>query len=158
MGSVNKVILVGNIGRDRRVRDEQQPERASRGSVSPRPAAARTPAPASGKTGRSGTAIVLFGRQATSLKPYLKKGSLIAVDGRLQTRSWQDKDGQKRYMTEVVADRIELIGGRSGGSGGGSGGSSSGGGGRRDEEFGYDEGAPAEQPRSGGSVDDDIPF
>ena len=97
---------------------------------------------------------MLFGRQATSLKPYLKKGSLIAIDGRLQTRSWQDKDGQKRYMTEVVADRVELIGGRQGGGGRG-----------REEEFGGggdDDGpAPADSGARGSAAsgsDDDIPF
>ena len=148
MGSVNKVILVGNIGRDPEYATSSSQNEIARFSLA---------TTSRGKNPNSGEwedqtdwhRIVLFGRQATSLKPYLKKGSLIAIDGKLRTRNWQDKDGQKRYTTEVIADRIELIGGRSGGTGG-----------RRDEDLGggYDEGMPAEAPRGGGPADDDIPF
>jgi single-strand DNA-binding protein len=62
---------------------------------------------------------VLFGRQAETTSQYLKKGSSLLVEGRLQTRSWDGTDGQKRYRTEIVADRIQF-GQRSGGSTGGS--------------------------------------
>ena len=60
--------------------------------------------------------IVVFGRQAETVAQYLKKGSSAYVEGRLQTRSWEDKDGKKNYRTEVVADRVQF-GPRSGGSG-----------------------------------------
>jgi single-strand DNA-binding protein len=152
MGSVNKVILVGHMGRD-----------AEYATTSTQNEIARFSLATTSRTKNSSTGewedktewhrVVLFGRQATSLKPYLKKGSLIAIDGRLQTRSWQDKDGQKRYTTEVVADRIELLGARQGGGGRG-----------RDEEFGGgDDDAPAPadgatRGPAGAGSDDDIPF
>src|SRR5262249_39797090 len=61
--------------------------------------------------------IKLLGKQAESLQDYLKKGKQIYVEGRLETRSWDDKDGQKKYMTEIIADRIQLLGGRGDGGG-----------------------------------------
>ena len=68
--------------------------------------------------------IVVFGRQAETAAQYLKKGSGVFVEGRMQTRSWDDKDGQKKYRTEIVADRIQF-GPRTGGAGHSGGGSSS---------------------------------
>ncbi len=62
--------------------------------------------------------VVVFGRQAETVSQYLKKGSSLLVEGRLQTRSWDGTDGQKRYRTEIVADRIQF-GQRSGGQSGG---------------------------------------
>lgn len=62
--------------------------------------------------------IVVFGRQAETAGQYLKKGQVAAVEGRLQTRSWDGKDGQKRYRTEIVADRIQF-GPKAGGAAGG---------------------------------------
>ncbi len=61
--------------------------------------------------------VVLWGKQAESLQEYLTKGKQIYVEGRLQTRQWDDKDGNKRYTTEIKADRITLLGGGSGGRG-----------------------------------------
>ena len=61
--------------------------------------------------------IVLWGKQAESLQEYLIKGKQIYVEGRLQTRQWDDKDGNKRYTTEIKADRITLLGGGGGGRG-----------------------------------------
>lgn len=61
--------------------------------------------------------IVVFGRQAETTAQYLKKGSSVLVEGRMQTRSWDDKDGQKKYRTEIVADRVQF-GPRPGGGGG----------------------------------------
>jgi single-strand DNA-binding protein len=62
--------------------------------------------------------IVVFGRQAETAGQYLKKGQSVLVEGRIQTRSWDDKDGQKKYRTEIVADRVQF--GPKAGSGGGS--------------------------------------
>ncbi len=67
--------------------------------------------------------VVVFGKQAELVSQYLKKGSSLLVEGRIQTRSWDDKDGQKKYRTEIVAEKIQF-GPRSAGGGGGSGGSS----------------------------------
>lgn len=98
--------------------------------------------------------IVVFGRQADTVSQYLKKGSSVFIEGRIQTRSWEGKDGEKKYRTEIVADRVQF-GPRSSGSGGGSGG--------RKEQ--HDE--TEETPSSGGTgIDypkddinpDDIPF
>jgi single-strand DNA-binding protein len=89
--------------------------------------------------------VVLWGKQAESLQEYLTKGKQIYVEGRLQTRQWDDKDGNKRYTTEIKADRITLLGGGgAGGRGGGAMDRSSGG--------GMDE--PPVEP----ITDDDIPF
>ena len=99
--------------------------------------------------------IVVFGRQADTVAQYLKKGSSVFVEGRMQTRSWEGKDGEKKYRTEIVADRVQF-GPRSGGSssGGGQGG-------------GRNEAPPADDEMGGGAgIDypkddinpDDIPF
>jgi single-strand DNA-binding protein len=88
--------------------------------------------------------VVLWGKQAESLKEYLTKGKQIYVEGRLQTRQWDDKDGNKRYTTEIRGDRVVLL------SGGGRGGSMS-----RDEGMGSQ---PAPIESSEPLTDDDIPF
>jgi len=114
MGSVNKAILVGNLGRDAEVTT------TSAGSRSARFTLATT---TRRKDNKSGTwedrtewhRIVLLGKQAESLRDYLKKGKQIYVEGRIETRSWDDKDGQKRYMTEIIADRVQLLGSPGGG-------------------------------------------
>ena len=94
--------------------------------------------------------MVLWGKQAESLQEYLTKGKQIYVEGRLQTRQWDDKDGNKRYTTEIKADRITLLGGGGGGGGArGSGGMDRGGG---TAAGGMDE--PPMEPMT----DDDIPF
>jgi single-strand DNA-binding protein len=93
--------------------------------------------------------VVLWGKQAESLQEYLTKGKQIYVEGRLQTRQWDDKDGNKRYTTEIKCDRVTLLGGGGGGGRGGGGmerGGGGGGGGHMDE--------PPVEP----ITDDDIPF
>ncbi|MDH4293909.1 MAG: single-stranded DNA-binding protein, partial [Betaproteobacteria bacterium] len=92
-----------------------------------------------------------FGRSAEVAGEYLKKGSPVYVEGRIRTRKWQDKEGQDRYTTEIVADRMQLLGGRGGGGDGG--------GAREPAAAGSGSKAPAK--KSGGSfddMDDDIPF
>ena len=112
---VNKVILVGNLGRDPEVR--YSPSGAAIANV--------TIATSEGwKDKQTGEMqertewhrIVFFSRLAEIAGEYLRKGSQIYVEGRLQTRKWQDKDGQDRYTTEVVANELQMLGGRSGGS------------------------------------------
>jgi single-strand DNA-binding protein len=95
---------------------------------------------------------VVWGKRGEALNKILSKGSRICIEGRLQTRSWEDKTGNKRYSTEVNANNIVLLGGRGEGGGGGARAGSSGGGdpGPAAEDFGHDGGeAPG---------DDDIPF
>jgi single-strand DNA-binding protein len=149
MGSVNKVILVGNLGRDAELKF----------SPSGFPISGFSLATTDRRKDKDGQwqdktewhRIKLLGKQAESLNDYLKKGKQIYVEGRIETRSWDDKDGQKRYMTEIIADRIQLLGSRDGGGGGGRG---RGG----DEDFaggGYDSGPGPSAPEM---PDDDVPF
>ena len=112
---INKVILVGNLGRDPEVR------------YSPSGAAIANVTIATGegwKDKQTGEMqertewhrIVFFSRLAEIAGEYLRKGSQIYVEGRLQTRKWQDKDGNDRYTTEIVANELQMLGGRSAGS------------------------------------------
>jgi len=115
MGSVNKVILVGNLGRDAELR------------YTPGGAAVATINMATTETwnDKSGQRqektewhrVILWGKTAESLTEYLTKGKQIYVEGKLQTRQWDDKDGNKRYTTEIRGDRIVLLGGGGGGGG-----------------------------------------
>jgi len=152
MGSVNKVILVGNLGRDAELR------------YTPGGAPVATLNLATTEVWNDKTSgqkqektewhrIVLWGKSAESLSEYLTKGKQIFVEGRLQTRKWQDKDGNDKYTTEIRADRITLLGGGGGGAGGGGTrpqrGASAGAGGGDHEPMG--------EPISE-LTDDDIPF
>ncbi len=109
MGSVNKVILVGNLGRDAELRHTPG------GS----PVATLNLATTEIWNDKAGQRqektewhrVVLWGKTAESLNEYLTKGKQIYVEGRLQTRQWDDKDGKKRYTTEIRGDRIVLLGG-----------------------------------------------
>ena len=152
MGSVNKVILVGNLGRDAELR------------YTPGGAAVSTLNMATTETwnDKSGQKqektewhrVVFWGKVAESLTEYLTKGKQVYVEGRLETRQWNDKDGNKRYTTEIKGDKIVLLGGGGGGSRGGA--MSRGGGGEESMGGGQpSQGADApDQPLT----DDDIPF
>ena len=117
MGSVNKVILVGNLGRDAELRYTPG------GS----PVATLNLATTEVWNDKGGQKqektewhrVVLWGKTAESLSEYLTKGKQIYVEGRLQTRQWDDKEGNKRYTTEIRGDRIVLLGGMGTGGGGG---------------------------------------
>jgi single-strand DNA-binding protein len=95
--------------------------------------------------------IVVFGRQADTVAQYLKKGSSVFIEGRMQTRSWDGKDGEKKYRTEIVADRVQF-GPRSGGSGGSRNEAPA-----ADEDMGTSGGAGIEYPKDDINPDD-IPF
>ena len=155
MGSVNKVFLVGNLGRDAEQRHTAAGRAVSNFTL------ATTDAWTDKTSGQRQERtewhrVVVWGRQSESLQPYLTKGKQICVEGRLQTREWNDRDGNKRYTTEVQADRITLLGGPGGGGGGGrdaaAGGGDYGGGGRQDLPGGGGESGAAELN------EDDIPF
>ena len=143
MGSVNKVILVGNLGRDAEVR-------STAGGTSVATLNLATTEVWNDKQGQKQEKtewhrIVVWGKQAESLQEYLVKGKQIYVEGRLQTRQWDDKDGNKRYTTEIKADRITLLGGGVGRSGG------------MDRGASQAAGASDESPMEP-ITDDDIPF
>ena len=114
MGSVNKVILVGNLGRDAELR--YTPGGAAVATLNLATTEVWNDKGGQRQEKTEWHRVVLWGKQAESLQEYLTKGKQIYVEGRLQTRQWDDKDGNKRYTTEIKADRITLLGG--GGSGG----------------------------------------
>lgn len=116
MASVNKVILIGNLGADPEVRYTTGGDAITSIRVA-------TTEVWKDKNGEKQERtewhrVVFFGKTAEIAGEYLKKGSQVYVEGRLQTRKWQDKDGQDRYTTEIVADRMQMLGGRASGSGG----------------------------------------
>jgi single-strand DNA-binding protein len=119
MGSVNKVILVGNLGRDVEIR-------YTSGGTAVATLSLATTDVWTDKGGQKQEKtewhrVVLWGKTAETLQEYLLKGRQIYVEGRLQTRQWDDRDGNKRYTTETRADRVVLLGGRGGGTGTGGG-------------------------------------
>ena len=160
MASVNKVILLGNLGRDPETRYTTGGDAVTNLNIA-------TSEQWKDKSGEKQERtewhrVVLFGRQAEIAGEYLKKGRSVYIEGRLQTRKYTDKDGVEKYSTEIVGDRMQLIGGaRDSGSGG-------------DAEFGSSGGgAPARREtasataggggKAGGKknvddFDDDIPF
>lgn len=147
MGSVNKVILVGNLGKDAEVR--VTPGGQTVASFSIATTENWTSKEGEKKEQTEWHRIVLWGKTADSLQPYLVKGKQIYLEGRLQTRQWE-KEGQKHYTTEVKADKIVLLGG--GGAGGGSRG------GDRQVERGSDGGYQDPMRDPAPVTDDDIPF
>lgn len=100
--------------------------------------------------------VVVWGKRAEALGKFLTKGTRLFVEGGLRTSSYEDRDGNKRYRTEIVASNVILSGGGGGGGGGG------GRGGGRSDEGGYDEPGPGggfnDADYGGGADDDDIPF
>lgn len=169
MASINKVILIGNLGRDPEVR--YTPSGAAVCNLR----LATTRNWKSRDTGERQEetewhSVVLYDRQAEVAGEYLKKGRPVYIEGRLKTRKWQDKDGNDRYTTEIVADSMQLLGGREGTGGGGDdgysrdadeGGGSGGGSARRAPAPAPRAPAPRPAPRSSAGIDemdDDIPF
>ena len=141
MGSVNKVILIGNLGRDPEVRY----------TTSGTPVANFTMAttdrwndPASGerKEKTEWHRVVVWAKQAEIVGEYLRKGRQVYIEGSLQTREWTDRDGNKRYTTEVRAQRVQMLGRRGDDEGAGA----------------SERTAPAVAESSQGIEDDDIPF
>jgi len=162
MGSINKVILIGNLGAD----PELKYTPSSRALCNLRVATTEV---FKDKTGARQEKtewhrVTVWGDQAENCSKYLSKGRSVYIEGKLQTRSY-DKEGQKHYATDVVADRVVFLGGGGGGAGGGGGGGDAGprrgggGGGRSGSDGGSSEdvemGGGGSGPPPG---DDDIPF
>jgi single-strand DNA-binding protein len=159
MASVNKVILIGNLGRDPETRYTTGGDAVTNLNI----ATTETWKDKSGEKQEKTEwhRVVLFGRQAEVAGEYLKKGRPVYIEGRLQTRKYTDKDGVEKYATEIVADRMQLLGGREGGSGGDTEFAGGGGGGaRREGGAPSGGGKPAAAGRSpaADNFDDDIPF
>ncbi len=163
---VNKAILVGNLGRDPEVRYTPS------GSAVANVTIATSDSWKDKQTGEMQERtewhrVVFFNRLAEVVAEYVKKGQQIYVEGRIQTRKWQDQSGQDRYTTEIVANEMQMLGGRAAGGGGGSG-----------FDQGMDQSQPQQAPKGGGApaaqqggaapapaqggayddFDDDIPF
>ena len=148
---INKAIIVGNLGRDPEVRY------TANGNAIANITVATTE---SWKDKHSGERqektewhrVVFFGRLAEIAGEYLKKGSQVYIEGRLQTRKWEDKSGQERYTTEIVASEMQMLGSRGGGASEAS-----------DDDY-SGEARPAAGSSGGGTsggdpdLDDDIPF
>ena len=113
MASVNKVILVGNLGRDPETR--YNPEGGAICNISVATTETWKDKASGEKQERTEWhRVVFFNRLAEIAGEYLKKGSQVYVEGSLRTRKWQDKEGQERTTTEIVADRMQMLGSRQG--------------------------------------------
>ena len=161
MAGVNKAILVGNLGRDPEMRHTPNGQAVVNFTL----------ATSESWTDKSGEKqertewhrIVVWGRTAEMCNQYLSKGRTVYVEGRIQTREWEDKEGNKRYTTEINANNVNFIGPRTdgGGGSGGSGGGFSGGGGSGSGSGGgggMPGGSSNPPPDAGPPTDDDIPF
>jgi single-strand DNA-binding protein len=152
MGSVNKVILVGNLGRDAELR--YTPGGAAVSTLNLATTEVFKDREGQKKEDTQWHRVILWGKTAESLQDYLTKGKQIYVEGKLQTRKWKDKDGNDKYTTEVRGDRVVLLSG-----GGGGGGPRAEGGGGSSRSVVADDSMNQSEP--GGTVeltDDDIPF
>ena len=159
MASVNKVILIGNLGRDPETRYTTGGDAVTNLNIA-------TSEQWKDKSGEKQERtewhrVVLFGRQAEIAGEYLKKGRSVYIEGRLQTRKYTDKDGVEKYSTEIVADRMQLLGGREGGGAGGgdvefAGATSNAGASRREPAAGAAKSGGAKKNTE--DFDDDIPF
>jgi single-strand DNA-binding protein len=161
--SVNKVILVGRLGRDPETRYTGGGQAVANFSI----ATDETYKDKNGERQKRTEwhKIVVWGKQAEIAQQYLKKGSLIFIEGRIQSREWQDKEGQKRTSFEIVASNFRMLGGRADGAAAGAGGGSHrGGGGDFDDQSGPEEsfgggGGGHSSQSSGPEIsDEDIPF
>ena len=153
---INKVILIGNLGQDPETR--AMPSGSSVTNL-------RIATSESWKDKQSGEmkertewhSVAMFGRLAEIAGEYLRKGSQVYIEGSLRTRKWQDKQGNDRYTTEIIANEMQMLGARGGGAGGSGGVAGSQGGGRNrggDDEYSQ---APVTSSTEA-ELDDDIPF
>ena len=110
MASINKVILIGNLGRDPEVRYTQGGSAVANLNLATNEVWKDKNGERQERT--EWHRVVVWGRQAEIAKEYLTKGRQIYVEGSLQTRQWEDKDGKKRYTTEIRCQRFVMIGGR----------------------------------------------
>ncbi len=150
---INKVIIVGNVGGDPETR--YMPS----GSAVTNLTVATNESWKDKQTGEQKERtewhrVAMFNRLAEIAAEYLRKGSQVYIEGKLRTRKWQDKNGQDRYTTEIIADEMQMLGGRGGSGGGGNFGGGSPGGGQ-----GGGQGGGNAPPQPGpDDFDDDIPF
>lgn len=170
MASVNKVILLGNLGADPDVRYTAEGNRAIAQLSIATTRRYRNQQTQELVSETEWHRVVMFGRTAEVAKEYLRKGNPVYIEGRLRTRKWQDQNGQDRYTTEIVCDTMQLLSGRDRGDGAPAGGSS-GGWAPRPASDGFESqprpaarqpSAPAPQPAATSAsidtLDEDVPF
>jgi len=147
MASVNKVIIVGNVGRDPETRRLPSGDAVTNISIA---TTDRYRDKQSGEI-RENTEwhrVAFFGKVAEIAEKYLKKGSQVYVEGRLRTRKWTDQSGQEKYSTEIVAETMQMLGGKAPGSSDMGGGASA----------AMPQSRPSAAPSNISDIDDDIPF
>jgi single-strand DNA-binding protein len=144
---INKVIIVGNLGNDPETRYMPSGSAVTNLTVATNESW-KDKATGEQKDRTEWHKVAMFNRLAEIAAEYLRKGSQVYIEGKLRTRKWQDKNGQDRWTTEIIADEMQMLGGR-GGAGGGSAPMSSG-----------QDSAPSSAPPQAGpdDFDDDIPF
>ncbi len=154
MGSVNKVILVGNLGADPELKYTPSNRPVCNLSVATNEVWKDKGGQKQERT--EWHRVNVWGEPAEHCSKYLSKGRMVYVEGRIQTRKWQDKEGKDRYSTEVVADRVVFLGGQ----GPGAEGTGGGGGGSKKRGWGEESQTPAaaDGPSGPPPSDDDIPF
>ena len=147
---VNKVILVGNLGKDPEVRYAPSGQAIANINIATTESwKDKNPGEKQEKT--EWHRVVFFSRLAEIVGEYLKKGSQVYIEGRLQTRKWQDKEGKDRYTTEIVANEMQMLGSRQGG-------------GAPSDDYNQDKShskpktEAAGAPAGNSDFDDDIPF
>ncbi|MGB5333178.1 MAG: single-stranded DNA-binding protein [Woeseiaceae bacterium] len=153
---VNKVIIVGNLGQDPETRYMPSGSAVTNFTVATNESW-KDKQTGEQKDRTEWHRVAMFNRLAEIAAEYLRKGSQVYIEGKLRTRKWQGQDGNDRYTTEIIADEMQMLGGRGDGGGGGNfGGGSSKGGGKRSSSKGSGSSAP---PAPGpDDFDDDIPF
>jgi single-strand DNA-binding protein len=146
---INKVIIVGNLGNDPETRYMPSGSAVTNLTVATNESW-KDKATGEQKDRTEWHKVAMFNRLAEIAAEYLRKGSQVYIEGKLRTRKWQDKNGQDRWTTEIVADEMQMLGGRGGAGGGG---------GSAPMSSGQDSGQPSAPPQTGpDDFDDDIPF
>jgi len=146
---INKVIIVGNLGNDPETRYMPSGSAVTNLTVATNESW-KDKATGEQKDRTEWHKVAMFNRLAEIAAEYLRKGSQVYIEGKLRTRKWQDKSGQDRWTTEIIADEMQMLGGRGGAGGGG---------GSAPMSSGQDS-APSSAPPQAGpdDFDDDIPF
>ena len=144
---INKVIIVGNLGGDPETRYMPSGTAVTNLTVATNESW-KDKQTGEQKDRTEWHKVAMFNRLAEIAAEYLRKGSQVYIEGKLRTRKWQDKNGQDRWTTEIIADEMQMLGGRGGG-----------GGGSAPMSSGQDSGPPSAPPQAGpDDFDDDIPF
>jgi single-strand DNA-binding protein len=146
---INKVIIVGNLGNDPETRYMPSGSAVTNLTVATNESW-KDKATGEQKDRTEWHKVAMFNRLAEIAAEYLRKGSQVYIEGKLRTRKWQDKNGQDRWTTEIIADEMQMLGGRGGAGGGG---------GSAPTSSGQGSGPPSAPPQAGpDDFDDDIPF